>query len=164
MGLSQEEQTKTDKTAIVENKQPVNFIKKNKTVLIIISIAVIAIIVAIISLNVQSGKTVNSNKVETVDVNTLVSEYIKNQVRADKEFKGKTVITGGTIYDIKQINGVPFFDLESDTANEYVQCTFRDQKEIDKLVKLNQGDKVVVKGTVGGKPGFVLLMNCEIED
>lgn len=149
-----------------------NFFMKHK---IITGILMLVIIVAIGSAmgqnknsttapNTTQTKKTEEKKVEAINVSAvdLAKAYVDNEVNADKAYKGKTVLTNGTIKDIGVIAGQTFIVLSS--GKEFsvtdIQCFFKEKSEIDKIANLKKGDTVTVQGVVDGKSMNVGVNNC----
>lgn len=92
----------------------------------------------------------------------LAKEYEENEVRADKNYKGKMVEVKGTISSI----GVSFnqtyvvLSSEKEFSLTDIQCFFNDDSEIDKIADLNEGDIITVRGKVSGKSMNVGVDKC----
>lgn len=83
----------------------------------------------------------------------LAKAYEENEVKADKDYKGKTIETTGEIDDIGVMLGETFIILSAgkDFAITNVQCFFDEKTEIDKIASLKKGDTVTIQGVVDGK-------------
>lgn len=101
-------------------------------------------------------------KVSAVD---LASAYEENEVKADKDFKGKTIETSGIINNIGVTFGETYIVLSSgkDFSITDVQCFFNDKSEIDKIVNLKKGDTVTIIGVVDGKSLNVGVNKCKFK-
>lgn len=94
----------------------------------------------------------------------LQDEYEANEVRADKEYKGKMAEVTGVVESIDVmfeqtsvlLTGGGDFEITG------VQCFFKDEQEIQKIEELNKGDEITIIGKVGGKSVNVHLEDCKI--
>lgn len=99
-----------------------------------------------------------------VEASKLVGDYKANEVKADETYKGKYVVTGGIIQDIKKdvfdktyIVIVPVEDKDKPIVVPAIQCTPPEGNTgAGKLVK---GAPFAVTGRVKG-----LLFNVQLED
>ncbi|WP_437947031.1 hypothetical protein WME98_40365 [Sorangium sp. So ce296] len=99
-----------------------------------------------------------------VDVKKLLGEYHDNEVRADSAFKGKLVQTSGVVGDVKKdITGSVYVTVGTGAMLEIpvVQCFIADG-EAGAAAALSKGQKVTVRGRVGGLMMNVLVRDCEI--
>ena len=104
--------------------------------------------------------------VERVQIETLLSEYKGNEVRADTAYKGKVIETTGIVNTVKKdITDSIYVILGSGAQFEIpeVQCFF-DDRLAKKAAALNKGDRVTVRGTVSGLMMNVLVKDCEFVD
>lgn len=100
---------------------------------------------------------------------TLISEVGKNQMRFDKKYKGKQIATVGFVGNIDEKNGGYVLALfgEEGLVNpfHYIECRFSASQE-DRLLELDKGDRVLIKGTYKGKEAFhvgaLVLHNCTV--
>ncbi|WP_276131625.1 OB-fold protein [Polluticoccus soli] len=93
-----------------------------------------------------------------VDATEIVNAYIKNEVAADNQYKGKKMIVAGTIADIgKDIMDDAYITIHA-TSDELraVQCTFADPQQV---ASLSKGQQIAVKGVCKG-----LMMNVLVDD
>lgn len=101
----------------------------------------------------------------------LLSEVGKNQMRFDKRYKGKQITTSGFVGKIDENKGGYTLSLfgEQGLVNPFnhIECRFKASEE-DKLLELNKGDTVKVKGMYKGKESFqigaLVLHNCTIAE
>jgi len=98
----------------------------------------------------EQVETVKQDTVPTINVTAeeLINAYESNEVSADDQYKGKTLIVSGKVGKI----GKDFFDaiyitLESDAEYRNVQCFIKDKQVAAKLV---QGQYVSVQGKCDG--------------
>lgn len=102
-----------------------------------------------------------------IPAGTLITEVGKNQMRFDKRYKGKQITTVGFVGSIDEKNGGYVISLfgEQGIVNpfHYIECRFPVTQE-DKLLELDKGDRVLIKGTYRGKEAFqvgaIVLHNC----
>jgi hypothetical protein len=95
---------------------------------------------------------------QTVGAPSLLSLYKENEVRADKDFKGKTFYVEGTVEKIgKDIMNNAYVMLKGD---EYgilgVQCILEDEAA---AADLNKGEHIAIRGKCNG-----LMMNVLMGD
>lgn len=96
-----------------------------------------------------------------VDIDTLLSEYKDNEVRADAQFKGKVIRVTGRVDDVKKdILNKPYVTIGTGAPFEIpqVQCSLR-SSEAAKAAQLSKGSTVTVTGKVSG-----LMMNVQVSD
>lgn len=95
----------------------------------------------------------------------LVAEYEANEVAADKKYKGKIVRITGKIGDIKKTGIGDEMYIRFKMPNPYairsVSCTFGEEAA-DELATLQQGDRIVIQGTVSQLFMDVQIENCWI--
>lgn len=124
--------------------------------------------------NVLSDSNSNSVSTENQEQNIVEEEVIKitatdlwfeydqNEIRADSKYKDKNLEISGIVDSIgEDILGTPYITLIGDGYFSNVQCMIKGS-EIAKLVEINPGDSIVLKGD---KPGYllnVIVRNCEI--
>ncbi|MFL0252886.1 OB-fold protein [Clostridium neuense] len=152
-----------------------NFFMKHKIITVILALVILGGIGsamggnknATTSTNTTDTKKTEKKKVEAITVSAvdLAKAYEDNEVNADKNYKGKTVLTSGTINDIGVIAGQTFIVLSSgkDFAVTNVQCFFKEKGEIDKISNLKKGDTVTIQGVVDGKSMNVGVNNCVLK-
>jgi outer membrane biosynthesis protein TonB len=101
-------------------------------------------------------------KISAVD---LAEAYEENEVKADKNYKSKTVEVKGKIKEIGVMFGQTFVVLSSgkDFSLTDIQCFFKDESEIDKIADLKKGDTITVTGVVDGKSMNVGINKCKIK-
>ena len=96
-----------------------------------------------------------------VAVNTLLSEYSSNEVRADANYKGRWITTTGYVGDVKKdmLDNV-YMTVGTGAEIEFpiVQC-FVAKDQIPYSTVYSKGSKVTVTGRVDG-----LLMNVIVKD
>jgi hypothetical protein len=96
-----------------------------------------------------------------VPLQTLLSEYKSNEVRADSQYKGNVVQITGIVGDVKKdILGSIYVTLGTGAAFEIpvAQCFF-DDRLAQQAATLNKGSKITVRGRVDG-----LMMNVLVRD
>lgn len=118
----------------------------------------------------QQGKQPDSQAkaatiVATVQLGTLLSDYKGNEVRADSNYKGRTIQVSGIVDDVKKdLFGKPYVTIGSGTGFEIpqVQCSAGKNQEAA-FANLDKGQKVTVQGEVDGLMMNVLLSGCVIK-
>ena len=109
-----------------------------------------------------------TNGIPAID---LLSEIGKNQMRFDKKYKGKQITTAGFVGKIEERKGGYTLSLFGETGIvnpfSYIECRFKASEE-SKLLELNKGDTVRIKGMYKGKENFqigaLVLHNCTVVD
>lgn len=101
-------------------------------------------------------------EVIVVSAAELSKAYEENEVRADKDYKGKMVEVNGKVENIGVVLDQTYVTLsaEKDFSITSIQCFFKDESEIDKVSDLNEGDIITVKGKVDGKSMNVGVNDC----
>lgn len=95
----------------------------------------------------------------------VLKTYTENEARADKYYKGKSLIVSGVVGGIKSgINDEPYIVFKAKNMFQAPQARFL-ESENDKVIELNKGNKVsllcIGSGEVGGTPTF---KDCLFED
>lgn len=93
----------------------------------------------------------------------LKKQYDENEVRADQQFKSKTVAVTGVISRIgNDIIDHPYVVLTGGGQYEMfgVQCTMKDKNAV---AALNKGQTVTIVGKCKGKLGNVLMSDCSLQ-
>lgn len=96
----------------------------------------------------------------------LITSYEANEVKGDKIYEGKMMELTGNIGDIgKDIAEDVYiaFEREGEFELTFVQCYFKDDAEIDKVMELSKGDTITLQGKCDGKFGNVLIKDCIIK-
>ena len=104
-----------------------------------------------------------------IPAGVLITEIGKNQMRFDKKYKGKQITTVGFAGNIEEKNSGYVLSLfgEQGLVNpfHYIECRFSVTEE-DKLLELDKGDRVLIKGTYKGKETFqvgaMVLHSCTV--
>lgn len=138
---------------------------------ILIGIAVVFVGMIVLGMIVgDDQKTSSSNtsqaaapkeNVITVGVEEICKEYAKNEVAADKKYKGNLIKITGRVDDVKKdIMDSLYVTLKRQGDFELCQpqCFFDDEHE-DQLANLSKGQTVTIIGRVDG-----LMMNVLIKD
>lgn len=141
-----EESTTGQKTNVTDNKKDTNSSKKT----------------------VSKKETTEEPKEEImkIDPEELITSYEANEVKGDKIYEGKMMELTGKIGDIgKDIteNVYITFEREGEFEVTSVQCFFKDDAEIDKVMELSKGDTITLQGKCDGKFGNVLIKDCIIK-
>jgi hypothetical protein len=99
-----------------------------------------------------------------VDLTKMLAEYKDNEVRADNQFKGKYVQISGVANNITKDftdSLVVTIGTGKQLEFEHVNCSFADDQK-DQAAALSKGQRVTVKGTVGGLIiGTVAMRGCQ---
>lgn len=116
---------------------------------------------------IRRGEDPNSNSNDTplrpiVSAENLIAAYEENEVAADQQYKGKSIVVTGTVSRIgKDLLNTMYVATKGRGLWE-VQCMFDDSQE-GKLAGLSKGTKVTLIGTVRGKMGNVILKDCAVQ-
>jgi hypothetical protein len=95
-----------------------------------------------------------------IDAVKLSSDYIDNEIRADKLYKGKTVLVTGNIKDIKRgITDNIYVILVGKEKMRSILCDFNN---VEKASELSKGMKVSFKGVCQGLMANIIVENCEL--
>lgn len=117
--------------------------------------------------NAAAETTKAKEKAVSISANDLFDAYEDNEVKADEQYKGKTLQISGKIGDIgKDIIDESYITFEGKDpyAVFFVQCMFSDQEEVKNLSNLSKGDKVTITGECSGVTGNVIIRDCKIEE
>jgi hypothetical protein len=107
--------------------------------------------------NVEKEKEQEEIRKNTISANSLVDNYIQNEVRADENFKSKKFYVVGYVGNIgKDIMDDIYITLSSDDIIRSVQCYIEDKESV---LQLQKGQKVTIYGTCNG-----LMMNVQMKD
>lgn len=113
-----------------------------------------------------------SADIETISSINLLTAYSKNELAADKQFKGKEIIVTGIVDEVsKDFSGDVYVSFK--TPNPFdsnfpkdlnpmssVQCYF---ENTDGLENLSKGDRVSIQGECDGlKMINVVLTDCKL--
>jgi hypothetical protein len=99
----------------------------------------------------------------TLSADGLYAEYKSNEVAADQKYRGKIVVVSGVIRDIgKDIMDNAYIVIGGSGFLDGVQCTFTKVEE-SSVARLSKGQRVTVKGEVGGKMGNVLVNKASLQ-
>jgi hypothetical protein len=110
----------------------------------------------------QAGNTpvVRPSNLTVLEAPYFALEYQNNEVRSDRQYKGRTVAVKGVVASVgKDIRDEPYIALFGPDEITQVQCYF-DKADEGKLARLNTGDIVTVAGTCDGKFGNVRMKHC----
>jgi hypothetical protein len=102
----------------------------------------------------------------TVGIDQLLNDYKANEVRADEAYKGKYIVTGGIVQDVKKDLGDSIYVTIAPIGakgfvHPVVQCFPPDTEKADAM-KLDKGSRVAVKGRVDGLLFNVLVKECAL--
>lgn len=105
--------------------------------------------------------TPKPTKIELVAFHVLLKAYGKNEVAADKVYKGRYIRVAGKINKIaKDITDDPYITMGGDFKS--VNCYFTDT-HADEIAELSKGEPIVFEGQVSGyMVGDVILRHCSI--
>ncbi len=97
------------------------------------------------------AREIEERRKVTIDANDLCLAYSGNEVRADENYKGKTIYVTGSVKSIEKGNGSSIVILAGgpdDDINTDVYCEVRDQAAASKLDK---GQWITVRGVCKGR-------------
>ena len=114
----------------------------------------------------NNSSSATSQPVEAIKVAALQlsSDYKDNEIAADAKYKNKLIEVTGIVDSIgKDILDTPYISLQSYeyAIIDHVQCMFSKSQEPE-LATVSKGQRIVLKGTVSGKLGNVLVKGCVI--
>ncbi|MFL5348520.1 MAG: OB-fold protein [Hyalangium sp.] len=122
-------------------------------------------LLGVVGMALKGGRSqANSGPVEYMMLNSLLSEYRDNELRADSKFKGHIVEVTGYVQDVKKdLLNLPYVTIGSGPALEIpkVQC-FLTSEHAQKATGLSKGMLATVRGRVDGLMGNVLVRDCEL--
>jgi len=99
-------------------------------------------------------------KLHVSQAKALFAYYDENELRGDRDFKGKLLAVRGTIGEINSdILGTPYVALKTSSPLFCVQCMFKRGTEAT-LAELEPGRIVTIAGVCCGKFGNVILEDC----
>lgn len=103
-----------------------------------------------------------STKPAEISSEDLDAAYDANEVKADSQYKGKTILIKGTITKIdKDLFDKTYVELHGRSDFLGVQC-YVTQAAHNKLADMSVGTEVHLKGTVKGKSMIVELESCDL--
>lgn len=104
----------------------------------------------------------NKNAALSLKSNDLISNFIKNEEKANKLYTGKIIEVKGTVKEISFLNDRTTIILEHENEAFGIICDINpNQKEKIKMLKPHQ--KIRVKGICKGFLKDVILLNCTID-
>jgi len=113
-------------------------------------IGIICAVIAVLCIIGLSGGTKKDVRAEEI-----VSSYIQNPVKADKEYKNKSVKVSGKVLRKGQFNNSSNFsiclDHEQDQGNDYTLIIDIPNDKIDEVNKIQKNDFINVEGTCLGR-------------
>ena len=164
-----------DRKATVDSKQKKGLPKGCSTVSYIFAIIVGLVIVINVFGNTDSESKTDSSNVSTtvattdvpieISASKLMQAYIDNEVKADMQYDGKTVVINGYVDRIEQTDSLL---SESEpvvyvgTGNSLENCLrcylSVEQKEL--VAELEMGDKITVTGRCSGVGSSYFNLKC----
>lgn len=104
-----------------------------------------------------------------IPASTLISEVRSNQMRFNKNYKGRQITALGFVGNIDEKKGgytLSLFGTQGpDNPFSYIECRFPISEE-GKLLELNRGDSVRIRGIYKGKEDFqvgaIVFHNCVV--
>lgn len=103
---------------------------------------------------------IDKSRARNVRIDTLLSDYRSNEVRADQQYKGKWInVQGGQVDQVHS----SYITLGTGKYLEIpeVQCLLKPGQS-GKAATLSKGRRVTVRGKGGGQLLNVLINECEI--
>lgn len=112
----------------------------------------------------DSTKKEQKDPEEKVTAETLIDEYMENEVAADDKYKNKIIEVTGIVNQVKKESaGRIVVVLRSSKAFGGVNCYLKNDYKED-AIDLRAGDKITLVGKCGGlKNRTPYLRNCSIE-
>lgn len=96
-----------------------------------------------------------------IDAIKLSADYIANEVKADKDYKGRTLVVTGRIQEItKGIAGDIYVVFTGANKQRVILCEFNHE---EKAATLGKNDIISLRGTCDGLMGSILMNNCEMD-
>jgi len=93
----------------------------------------------------------------------LCAAFENNSVGAEMKYEDKVIIVSGIIIEIgTELLGHPFVILDGGPASG-VQCSFKNSEK-NRIAEVQKGQRIRVKGKVGGHLVYVQLSKCEIAE
>lgn len=113
----------------------------------------------------NEAETIEDNPEIVISAVELASQYEANEVKANQDYKDKLAEIEGEVKSIGESMGQTYVILssEKDFAITDIQCFFKDEAEINKIVDLNKGDRVNLIGKIDGMSLNVSVKNCELK-
>ncbi|SHJ38701.1 tRNA_anti-like [Clostridium cavendishii DSM 21758] len=150
-----------------------NFFMRHK----IVTGLIFVVIIGSVSIAVGGKKDIKEDKVANtsatkqaepdikINSSDLAKAYDENEVKADKDYKGKSASITGNVEDISVVLGITHVRLSSykDLAITHVNCSFEDKAEVDKVSGLKKGDTITIEGKIDGKSIDVDIKKCIIK-
>lgn len=111
----------------------------------------------------QDVKSTPTPEILTLTANKFYLEYKKNEIAADRKYKGKVIRISGTINNIgKDIFDAPYITLKTLGTLENIYCEFNKEKE-GQLMDLKKEDSVIVECICKGKALYSIMMeDCNL--
>jgi len=107
-------------------------------------------------------KEVQTRRENTLTSGQLIAAYSKNEVAADKSFKGASFYVTGYVEHVgKDIMDNSYVTLKSNDGIRSVQCFVDD---LDALAKIQEDQKITVYGKCDGLMMNVLMKDCKLVD
>lgn len=90
--------------------------------------------------------------------------FEKNELSANKKFKGKDVKVTGTVDSIGEILGQQYVTLQGDEYFGSVQCMANTDKDVEFLSNVSKGDTITASGVCDGKSFNVSIRKCSFNN
>lgn len=105
-------------------------------------------------------------EVEAIDITAteLITAYENNEVKADKDYKGKLANISGVVRNIGIVLDNTYVTIDGGEDMEFisVQCNFEDEDEIEKVSNLSKGDNIVIQGVIDGQSLDISVKDSKI--
>lgn len=113
----------------------------------------------------EAIKIAKRQAIPDVKIQTIMSDYEKNEINADNLYKGKTVRIAGTVIEIQKNVWEQAYILigeKIDFITPPVQAFF-DGSYNAQLAQLTKGDHLTIVCEISGLLVYIRATNCEIE-
>lgn len=119
----------------------------------------------------KSYQTKSSNvskEVISTSPKEIYDEFDNNKISAKNKYKDKIVSITGKIYVITEDGGTPSIGLVNSDDNfkvtiPNVYCSFADNKQNDKIMKLSKGQVVTIEGILDMAGTSIFIKNCTLK-
>ena len=98
----------------------------------------------------------------SIKSNDLINSYILNEEKTDKLYAGKIIEVSGFVKEVTFLNNRNTVILYSKNKTSGVICDIH-PSQIEKIKKLKEHQKIVVKGICKGFLKDVILLNCYLD-
>jgi len=135
----------------------------NKKVTVISIIVLVGISMCIyLYLSFSDTKPINvTNSVsfESTQSELLVANFKEDEQKADKFYTGKVIEITGIVKEVSFLNNRNTLILQGEDKDSGVICDMN-SNQIDAILKINEGQKITIKGVYKGFLKDVVMLNC----